>query len=519
MLTDRQAGVLLHPTSLPGPHGIGTLGAEALSVLDFLQEAGQSVWEILPLNPTGYGDSPYAAYSAFAGNPLLIDLEALSREQGFPLAEEPIPDFSPDRVQFELLIPWKTELLARAAHHFKRNAGSQLQESLQRFRRQECSWLADYALFRALKEAHGGAPWFEWEPELVERRPDALDAWRAKLADAVYAQEYQQFQFFRQWGALREQARARGITLLGDLPIFVADDSADVWVHPHLFDLDGRYRAKSMAGVPPDYFCPTGQLWGNPLFCWEKMAEDGYAWWIARIRATLRTVDLIRLDHFRGFEAYWAVPAGNPTAEVGEWRKGPGAAFFRVLQEALGELPLVAEDLGFITSEVEELRDRFNLPGMKILQFAFADDAGNSFLPHHYEKNAVVYTGTHDNDTTVGYFQKAPPAELTFAQRYIPSLGSEIHWDLIRLAYQSAARLAVIPLQDLLDLGSEARMNMPGTGQGNWAWRYRAGSLTPLLAARMRQLVETYGRRGSAAFRPKPLSIPTESQVYPDPSP
>jgi 4-alpha-glucanotransferase len=506
MLTTRAAGVLLHPTSFPGPHGIGTLGTEAFRFLDFLVEAGQSVWEILPLNPTGYGDSPYSSFSAFAGNPLLIDLETSAAEQGFPLKKETVPDFPQGRVDFGLLIPWKTALLDRMALHFRECGPAPLQEAFQRFCLENDHWLGDYALFRALKQAHSGMPWNEWEPELAAREPEALRAWGGRLAEAVFCHQYQQFQFHRQWEALRQAARARSITFLGDLPIFVAFDSSDVWVHPHFFDLDEKHLPRTVAGVPPDYFSPTGQLWGNSLFRWQRMAEDGYAWWVARIRQALRTVDWIRLDHFRGFEAYWAIPGGSPTAEYGEWQKGPGAAFFSVLEREFGDpLPLVAEDLGFIVPEVETIRERFGLPGMKILQFAFCTDSQNSFLPHNFDANQVVYSGTHDNDTTVGYFQKAPPGELAFAQRYIPSEGKEIHWDLVRLAYQSVARLAVIPLQDILGLGSTARMNTPGTCTGNWGWRFLSGAITKDHSARLRELAETYGRIDPFHPQPKPV--------------
>ena len=491
----RSSGILLHPTSFPGRFGIGDLGQEAYRFLDFLADHGQTLWQVMPLGPTGYGDSPYATFSAFAGNPLLIALEPLI-EAGYLTPEEAAsaPPFPDGQVDYGAVIPFKLSLLKRAFHRFRDQAPPEERAAFHRFCQEEADWLDDFALFMALKEHHGGAIWSRWEPAVAARRPDALAHWSRRLEQEVLAHRYFQFLFFRQWGALKQYANTQGIRVIGDIPIFVAYDSADVWVHRALFHLDEAGNPTVVAGVPPDYFSPTGQLWGNPLYRWEVMAETGYAWWIARLRMLLRLVDIVRLDHFRGFEAYWEVPAGEETAVHGRWVPGPGAAFFEAVREALGDLPIIAEDLGFITPQVEALRERFGFPGMKVLQFAFDGDPTNPFLPHNYPRNCVVYTGTHDNDTTVGWFQKAPAEERAFALKYLGTDGREIHWDLIRLALASVADLAVIPLQDLLGLGSEARMNYPSRAGGNWRWRYRAGDLTAALGQRLAEMTEVYGR-------------------------
>ena len=493
----RRAGVLLHPTSLPGPHGIGELGREAHAWVDLLAAAGARLWQVMPLGPTGYGDSPYQCFSAFAGNPYLISLERL-REAG--LLEGPelaeggaLPS---DRVDYGAVIPFKIAMLRRAEHRFRERASADERAALAAFAEREAHWLDDYALFMALKEAHDGRPWTEWAPPLRDREPDALAAARAEHADEIRRVRTWQFWFHRQWAGLRAHANERGIAILGDVPIFIAGDSADAWGQRDLFHFDETGRPTVVAGVPPDYFSATGQRWGNPLYRWDRMARDGYAWWISRLRSTLGFFDLVRVDHFRGFEAYWEIPANEPTAVQGRWAPGPGQPFFDAVREALGELPIIAEDLGVITPEVEALRDRNGLPGMKVLQFAFAGDANDPYLPHTYPHGCVVYTGTHDNDTTRGWFATASDAERDRVRRYLGCSDEEAVAELVRAALASAADLAVVPLQDLLDLGTEARMNTPGRAEGNWAWRFAWNDLPPWLAPRLRELVELYGRMG-----------------------
>lgn len=446
------------------------------------------MWQLLPLGPTGYGNSPYQPYSAFAGNPLLISTDHLVEDELLDAARlADAPPFPAVAVDYDAVAPFKEELLRQAYARFRPVA------EFAAFRERQAHWLDDYALFMALKERHGGASWNEWEPEFAGRAPDALARAREELAREVEYHQFVQHRFFRDYGRVQGEARTRGIRLIGDMPIFVAFDSADVWAHPELFFLDAANAPTVVAGVPPDYFSATGQLWGNPLYRWEAMARDGYAWWADRLRLALSFFDLVRIDHFRGFEAYWEVPAGETTAVKGRWIKGPGDRFFAAVRDRLGPLPVIAEDLGLITPEVEALRDRLALPGMKVLQFAFSDSA-NQYLPHNHTTNSVVYTGTHDNDTTRGWWMAAGSEERAFARRYLGRSGDEIAWDLIRLALGSVAALAVVPLQDLLDLSSAARMNTPGTEEGNWTWRYEAPALTTTLEARLRDLTSTYGR-------------------------
>ncbi len=495
MRLPRGSGVLLHPTSLPGPFGIGDLGPEARAFVDGLARAGQQWWQVLPLGPTGYGDSPYQCFSAFAGNPLLIAPEELIEEGWLERSDlEPLPPFVGGRVDFERLTPWKLAYLRRAARGFLQRGGGNAASEFERFRQEHAFWLEDFALFMALKEAHGGAVWSEWERDVVCRKERALARWRGELAAVVEEYKTLQFFFFRQWQRLRDYAAHRGVQLIGDVPIFVAYDSADVWCAPELFFLDKQRHPTAVAGVPPDYFSATGQLWGNPLYRWERMAEDGYRWWIARVRHTLALVDVVRIDHFIGFVRYWEIPAGAPTAQTGRYVPGPGADFLQALQRALGGLPLIAEDLGAVTPEVEALRDAFALPGMKVLQFAFASDAHDRFLPHNFTQNFVVYTGTHDNDTTVGWFQSASPREKQFALRYLGRSGKEIAWELIRLGMSSVADTFVVPAQDLLSLASEARMNFPGRPEGNWGWRLLPGQLGTAVWDRLADLTDVYGR-------------------------
>ena len=492
----RSAGILLHPTSLPGAFGIGELGEVACRFVDFLAESGQSLWQILPLGPTGYGDSPYACLSAFAGNPLLISLAGLVAQGDLDAQDlAQAPAFPQDRVDFGPVIAFKTALSRRAAERFRRNASGSRREAFERFCAENADWLDDYTLFTALKEVHGRADWNTWEWELVTREPRALAHWRERLDEAVFAERYLQYQFFTQWEELKRYANAKGIRILGDIPIFVAFDSADVWAHPEVFHLDASLRPTKIAGVPPDYFSKTGQLWGNPLYRWDLMAQSGFAWWIARFRQALRMADIVRLDHFRGFAAYWEIAAGEPTAVNGKWVEGPGASFFQALEAALGRLAIIAEDLGLITPDVQALRDRFEFPGMNILQFAFATEAANPYLPHNLRANSVVYTGTHDNDTTVGWYRSREANEKQQIDRYLGPLGEEIHWALIRTAYRSVADIAIVPLQDVLGLGTEARMNAPGKFGGNWSWRFRTEELLPQHRDRLLEFVVTYGRK------------------------
>lgn len=502
----RANGILLHPTSLPGRFGIGDLGPEAYAFADFLLASGQSLWQVLPLGPTGYGDSPYACYSAFAGNTLLISPEQLIAE-GL-LDQSDLPDTTPlplERVDFGRVHELKDRLLRTAYERYKRTTDTNLRSAFETFAQRCAAWLDDYALFRALKDAHGGITWNEWEPELVGRTPAAIMRAREQLQDGVEAQMFYQFLFFRQWFALKNYCNERSIKLVGDLPIFVAHDSVDVWTNPEQFKLDKSGTPLVVAGVPPDYFSATGQLWGNPLYNWDRMIQDGFKWWIKRVEATLNVVDIVRIDHFRGFAACWEIPGGDKTAERGQWVEAPGRELFTAIRNALGELPIIAEDLGVITPDVVALRDEFGFPGMRILQFAFGDDTTNHDLPHNYVPNVAAYTGTHDNDTTVGWFRSAVgegstrtagqvEREQKFCLNYLNTKGNEIHWDFIRAVLASVANTTVVPLQDVLGLGTEARMNLPNTTQGNWSWRFKSNDLTDTIAARLRDLTELYGR-------------------------
>ncbi|MEB3338559.1 MAG: 4-alpha-glucanotransferase [Leptolyngbyaceae bacterium] len=493
----RASGLLLHPTSLPGRFGIGDLGLEAYRFVDFLVESGQQLWQVLPLGPTGYGNSPYMCYSAIAGNPLLISPELL-RDNGFlqdtDLAD--FPEFPSDIVDFDPVIAAKLPLLHKACDNFRDHATAEQKQEFQGFCEAKSSWLDDYALFMALKEADEGSSWHTWAPKIAKRQPEVMDQWRRRLAAEIFYHKYLQFEFFRQWSELKHYANQRSIQIIGDIPIYVAHDSADVWAHPQNFCLDEETGEPAlMAGVPPDYFSATGQLWGNPVYNWEHLQKTNFHWWVQRFEAMLDYVDLIRIDHFRGFEAYWAVPQGETTAINGKWIEAPGTAFFKVLNQRLGQLPILAEDLGVITPEVEALRDEFEFPGMKVLHFAFGSDSGNPFLPFNYPRNCLVYTGTHDNDTTLGWFHQLAPEEQESVVQYLGCNSSAgIHWDLIRLALASVANQAVFPLQDVLGLGTEARMNFPGKAEGNWAWRYPSGALTLEVQQRLKTMTERYGR-------------------------
>ena len=492
MVLKRRAGVLMHPTSLPGAGGIGTLGQELHCFLDFLNQSGFSLWQVLPLTPPAAGNSPYSSYSAFAGNTFLIDIDMLIREGDLP-ADTPLGTFPADRVDFSALLPHKDKLLQQAAAIFFAAGQRHRLEEFWHF----CDttfWLHDYALYQALKQQYQGVAWSCWPRDIALREPAACEQASATLGPEIGVQKYLQWQFSKQWEQTRSFARSRGIEIIGDLPIFVAYDSADVWCNRHLFLLDSAGCPLEVAGVPPDYFSSTGQLWGNPLYDWEAMARDGYAWWIARFRQLLQQFDLVRIDHFRGFEAAWQVPATAKTAVDGRWVPGPGAAFFRVVQDALGDLPFVAEDLGVITPQVELLRDQFGMPGMKILQFAFDSDAANPYLPHNHIPHCVVYTGTHDNNTSEGW-AAGLPAHVTRAMTdYLGVSGSDPAGDLIRTALMSVASTAILPMQDILGLPEEARMNLPGTAQGNWGWRMQKQALSDNLSQKWAQLLKRYGR-------------------------
>jgi 4-alpha-glucanotransferase len=502
----RASGILLHPTSLPGPFGVGDLGSEAYRFADFLAASGQTLWQVLPLGPTGYGDSPYAGYSAFAGNTLLISPEQLVNEGLLTRSDcaglSPLPDHA---VDFALVQQLKNSLLEKAYERYRRTTDTGLRSAFETFCERSKSWLDDYACFRALKDANGGRAWNDWDPGLARRDPSALAALDEVLAEEIAAHKFYQFLFFKQWFDLKAYCNEKGIRIIGDIPIFVALDSADVWTNPDQFKLNPDRTPIVVAGVPPDYFSKTGQLWGNPLYNWDRMLADGFKWWIERVRATLQTVDIVRIDHFRGFVACWEIPAGDRTAERGRWVAAPGRELFIAIRKVLGELPIIAEDLGVITPEVEKLRDDFGFPGMRILQFAFSSDTRNLDLPHNYHPNVVVYTGTHDNDTTVGWFNSVAgegstrdtrqiERERRFCLKYLNTDGTEIQWDFVRAALASVANTAVAPLQDLLGLGTEARMNLPNSTSGNWSWRFKAGSMTDELSRRLRDLSELYGR-------------------------
>jgi 4-alpha-glucanotransferase len=503
-MNSRSSGILLHPTSLPGPAGIGDLGPQARLFVDFLELAGQRYWQILPLGPTGHWNSPYQSLSSFAGNPLLINLDELVQEgllTGSEIEEAPGREqLNDERVDYVAVEQCKKWCLEHAYAAFLRRGEHHEQSDFRTFCDEEKEWLDDFALFVALKEQHGGASWENWERGALLRIPEAIDHWNSELRAQVQAHKFYQYLFFRQWRRLKRYANDHGVQIVGDMPVFVAYDGADVWAHPHLFFLDDDRRPTVVAGVPPDYFSPTGQLWGNPLYRWDRMAKDGYSWWINRVRKTLELVDLVRLDHFRGFEAYWEVSASEKTATNGRWVTGPGAELFSRLEASLGRLPFIAEDLGVITPEVEKLRDQFQQPGMKVLHFAFGGNACNPYLPHNHIQNCVIYTGTHDNDTTLGWFESLEEDERRVVETYLGHQTGDICVDLLRMAFASVANTAIVPIQDLLGLGSDSRMNIPGIGEGNWAWRLKPRQLSKQLAIDLRRVTEFYGRlQGSEA--------------------
>ncbi|MEO8195186.1 MAG: 4-alpha-glucanotransferase [Thermoanaerobaculia bacterium] len=502
----RAAGLLLHPTSLPGRFPIGDLGPSAVTMLDWMVSAGFTVWQVLPLGPTGMGDSPYNALSAFAGNPLLISPEALVAD-GL-LSPEALPAWTVQEsasVDFAAAAACKESLLRQAFLRFESGEFTEVAAGLERFadRERRAAWLDDWALYSSLKREHGGASWLDWEPRLRQREPQALGRKAAALAGEIRYAIFCQFLFFRQWAAVRGAAESRGIRILGDVPIYVAPDSADAWANSRLFDLDPDGGLRAVAGVPPDYFSADGQRWGNPLYRWDLLRAEGFAWWIARLRSQLEIAHYLRLDHFRGFVAYWRIPHRHTTARRGKWVKGPGEAFFQAVRQGLGSLPLLVEDLGEIDARVHDLRRRLDLPGMRVLQFGFGV-ADSDHSPHRHEPRSAVYTGTHDNDTTRGWFATAGDEERRRVLTYLGATPETVTAAMIRAAYGSVAELAILPLQDVLDLGSEARMNTPGRQSGNWSWRVRHADVAADLPGRMRDLA------AATARLPAPPTLPPE---------
>jgi len=488
----RSAGILLHVTSLPGPHGIGDLGPVAHQWVDTLADAKQTWWQILPLGPPGAGDSPYQCFSAFAGNPMLISPELLRKDGLLTRGDLDTGRFPVDRVDFARVRQVKGDLLSRAYERFTHVRA--LHTPFEKFRREQADWLDDFSLFMALRDAYPDQSWTDWPKELVLRKSAALKRAREEFRDGIARHAFTQFLFYRQMAALKRYANGRGVRLIGDLPIFISAESADVWANPQLFKLDRHRRPTHVAGVPPDYFSETGQRWGNPLYHWAAMAKDRYAWWVDRFRATLETVDLVRIDHFRGFAAAWHVPAHLPTAIGGRWVKAPGREMFAAARKAMGHLPFIAEDLGLITPDVEELRRAFNLPGMRVLQFGFGGSPHDPFLPHNYDRNTAVYTGTHDNDTTRGWYRGLDAKTKKTVRRYVPGGGGDVAWELTRQAWASVADLAIVPLQDVLNLDSKARMNTPGRPTGNWGWRATDKMIKDRRLKELGALTEAYAR-------------------------
>jgi 4-alpha-glucanotransferase len=499
----RASGLLLHISSLPSAYGIGDLGPTAFRFADFLTRTNQRLWQVLPLGPIGPGASPYSSPSTFAGNPLFISPEPLV-ENGLLTEDDlaPLTELPRDHVDYARLIPRKRKVLRTAFRRFQANGSTVDATRLQQFRERQSAWLDEYALYAALKDAHDGAAWTEWEPPLALRDPKALKQARDEHADTIEQHAFWQYLFHRQWTALQSYCHARDIHLFGDLPIYVAPDSADVWAHQDLFHVDDDGEPTVVAGVPPDYFSPEGQHWGNPIYRWDRMEDRGYAWWTERLRRAFDLFDLVRLDHFRGFDEYWEIPAERETAINGEWKDGPGAEFFEAMEDEFGDLPVIAEDLGIITDSVKQLRDAFEFPGMAVLQFAFGSDPTNEFLPHNYTRNQVVYTGTHDNNTTVGWWEEELSDEKKdFAQSYLnlPSSSQKevLHRRAIRSLMASAANRVVFPLQDVIGLGSEGRINTPGTTEDNWAWRFTPDQISDENEEMLKELTYVYGRASS----------------------
>ncbi len=503
----RASGILLHPTCLPGRYGIGDLGPGAYQFIDFVADTEQTLWQILPLGHISYGNSPYMCFSAFGGNPFLISPEKLADEGLLDAAEvENPPRFPVNRVDYGWVISYKMALLTKSFENLRKRYMKKYADDFYSFCEGNAFWLEDYSLFAALKDAHDGRVWTSWDEGASRREAKALVQWRNRLAEEVQFWKYVQYQFFKQWASLKSYCDEKGIRIIGDIPVYVAHDSAEVWAHRELFHLDDQGDPLIVAGVPPDYFSATGQRWGNPIYRWDELAKSGYQWWIDRFRNNFLMVDIVRLDHFRGFEAYWEIPAGEFTAVNGRWVKGPGMALFDAVKGALGGVQMIAEDLGVITPEVDALREHAGFPGMRILQMAFGNDPkAGEYRPHNHIRSCVVYTATHDHNTTVGWFTAKPGTQTTqsmeevqkerkHALKYLGTDGSEIHWDFIRLALSSVANWAIFPLQDVLGLGTEARMNLPGTTQGNWEWRFTANMLTPKTRGRLRELTRIYER-------------------------
>lgn len=499
---DKYAGILVHPTSFPSPYGVGDLGSGAYAFIDFLEKASLSVWQVLPMGHTGFGDSPYQPFSSFAGQPLVISLDEL-REAGLLYDEDfkDMPEWNPCRIEYGKAITFKRSLLRKAYERFAdpqiQDGYSSNEEFLEGYADfcKKADWLDDYALFMAGKDYFEGEPWYLWDKSLKNPTDKQKAKWMKKLSNEIEYYRFIQYLFHKQWFALKEYANQRNIKIVGDIPIFVAWDSVDVWCNQHLFDLDSKGYPNTVAGVPPDYFSATGQLWGNPLYKWEEHTKTGYEWWFKRIRHQLRLADFLRIDHFRGFDKFWAIPYGEETAINGKWVEAPGVNFFTRLEANLGyDMPIIAEDLGEIDQSVVDLRDKFGLPGMKILQFAFENPSENSFLPHNFVRNCVCYTGTHDNDTTLGWYQKCYEASKDKLRRYFNTDGGDVCWTLIRSCFSSVANMAIVPMQDVLGLDSSARMNTPGTSEGNWAWRFRQEDMSEALVARLFETVKLYGR-------------------------
>ena len=494
MNIERSAGILLHPTSLPGKFGIGDLGPSAYHFVEFLKAAGQTLWQVFPLGPTGYGDSPYQCFSAFAGNPLLISPEFLHRDGLLSDADLAHPHkYNAHKIDFGSVIELKTKLLRKAFHNFSKSKN--ISDECKEFCSKNEYWLEDYALFMAAKSHHGGVQWTEWDASIAFRKD--LSSWKKKLADEINYQKFVQYTFHKQWTALREFVHQNGIKIIGDLPIFIAYDSADLWANKELFTVRKDGSLEFVAGVPPDYFSATGQLWGNPLYKWKEMEKDDFLWWRRRISNLLTMVDIVRIDHFRGFDAFWEIPGDAETAINGRWVKAPGHKLFNAIKKSLGVLPIIAEDLGVITDSVEELRDHFGFPGIKILQFGLGEDGDKKFLPHNHIKNCVVHTGSHDNETTHGFLESERHKNsgvYEWAQKYFNYYGDNLTYELIRAAYQSPANICVIPMQDILNLGNEARMNYPGRPGGNWTWRFTWNQVSNDLASWYKQMTIMFER-------------------------
>ena len=495
MLTDRASGILLHPTSLPGALGSGDFGADAYKFVDWLVSAGQTYWQVLPLGEIGLGNSPYMSSSAFAGGLHMIALEELASHGWLKHDDlEPHPEFRSDRVDFALTQTFRMERLRRAARNFFAARHDDVFWLYEEFCSAESVWLDDYALFMAIAGREHGRAWNQWPQHLAHRDPQALLGIQMSYPDEISFWKFCQWCYARQWSKLKQYANERGVQIIGDVPIFVAYHSADVWAHQGLFELDENRRPTVVAGVPPDYFSETGQRWGNPLYRWHIHAETGYAWWIARLRHALQLADVVRIDHFRGFAAYWEIPADAPDAIGGKWVVGPGAKLFEAFDKAIPHLSVIAEDLGLITPDVQELRDKFKLPGMRVLQFAFGDDDDNPFLPHNYVANTVAYTGTHDNDTSIGWWNTLPDHESAFAQRYLGSDGHAINWDMMHALSRSVAKLVIFPMQDVLGLSGEHRMNYPGKPDGNWEWRFLWDQILPEHTLALAEMSAAAGR-------------------------